>query len=120
VDAKTPKPYRLLRLAPEEIKRLRKDLKLTARRLAARLGVDEKLIFAWESGERFPTKRHCEAMAALRAPSAPPRASRSSKHRVARLADPDLWVIVRKLTASPELFEAVRKLAAAYPDPADE
>jgi DNA-binding transcriptional regulator YiaG len=110
-------------VSPDDVKALRRELRLTARRLAEQLGVDEATVFAWERGDGFPTKRYCDAMRALReaataAPPPPPPDPAASP--LQRLADPDLWCIVRKLAASPELFEAVRTLAARYPDPGED
>jgi hypothetical protein len=36
---------------------------------------------------------------------------------MARLADPRLWELLRKLAEHPALFDQVSKLADAYPDP---
>jgi hypothetical protein len=36
------------------------------------------------------------------------------------LADPALWEVVRKLVAHKKLRDEVAKLAASYPDPADD
>ena len=77
-----------------------------------------------ESGELFPTKRHVTAMAALRAkgPSAivrAPRGKAAAKTGQARLADPALWKIVRKLVEHPALFDQVAKLSETFSDPAE-
>ncbi|HEY8943394.1 MAG TPA: helix-turn-helix transcriptional regulator [Polyangiaceae bacterium] len=111
-------------MQPEEIQKLRKELGCTARELAATLGVDAKEIAAWESGEQFPTKRHVDALSALRAkgPQAvvrQPRGKAAAKVGVARLSDPNLWKIVRKLVEHPALFDQVAQLSEKYPDPAD-
>jgi transcriptional regulator with XRE-family HTH domain len=111
-------------VSPEEIQKLRKDLSCTARELATTLGVDPKEIAGWEAGELFPTKRYVEAMNTLRerGPSSitrAPRGKAQAKTGNARLADPALWLIVRKLLENPPLFEQVLKLAEKYPDPAE-
>ena len=111
-------------MAPEEVKALRAALACTTRELATALGTTQEDILAWERGERFPTKRAVVAMQALRekGPSAIPRRRRgqaaTSPQRA--LADPELWRLVRKLIAHPELFGAVQRLAESYPDPAEE
>jgi len=109
---------------PDEIQKLRKELSCTAKELATALGVDPKEVAAWEAGELFPTKRYVTAMAALRSkgPSAIPRAPRgkaAAKTGQARLADPALWKIVRKLVEHPALFDQVVKLSETFSDPAE-
>jgi len=42
-------------LTPEDIKRIRRELKLSARQFADRLGVTMSTVFKWESGLRHPT-----------------------------------------------------------------
>lgn len=111
-------------MSPAEIQKLRKDLSCTARELATTLGVDPKEVAGWETGELFPTKRYVEAMSGLRerGPSAITRAPRGkapAKTGSARLADPTLWLVVRKLLENPTLFEQVLKLSEKYPDPAE-
>lgn len=111
-------------MQPDEIQKLRKELSCTAKELATALGVDAKEVAAWESGELFPTKRYVTAMAALRAkgPSAivrAPRGKAAAKTGQARLADPVLWKIVRKLVEHPALFDQVAKLAEPFSDPAE-
>jgi transcriptional regulator with XRE-family HTH domain len=112
-------------LSPEDIKQLRKDLKVTARDLAQALDVEQKEIVAWEAGERFPTKRYVDAMQKLKAkgPEAFPRVPKAkpgAKIGVQRLNDPKLWEIVRKLLEHPALFDQVAELSARYNDPASE
>jgi transcriptional regulator with XRE-family HTH domain len=109
---------------PDEIQKLRKELSCTAKELATALGVDPKDVAAWESGELFPTKRHVTAMAALRAKGASaivraPRGKAAAKTGQARLADPALWKIVRKLVEHPALFDQVAKLSETFSDPAE-
>lgn len=111
-------------MSPEDIQKLRKDLSCTARELAAALDVDPKDVAGWEAGELFPTKRYVDAMNGLRerGPSAIARAPRGkapAKTGSARLADPAMWLLVRKLLENPPLFEQVLKLAEKYPDPAE-
>jgi transcriptional regulator with XRE-family HTH domain len=105
---------------PEEIKRLREELKCTARELAAALKVDPKEVIAWEAGERFPTKRSVTQMEALRrqGPTVIVRPLRGKPGTTGldRLNDPKLWQIFRKLLEHPALFDQVVKLADAYPD----
>lgn len=109
-------------MTPEEIKELRKELNCTARELAAALKIDQKEVVAWEAGELFPTKRFILMMEALRKKGAAaiPRTPRgkAKKTGMARLDDPKLWEIVRKLLEHPGLFEQVSKLADGFSDPA--
>jgi transcriptional regulator with XRE-family HTH domain len=134
---------------PEEIKALRRDLKLTVRALADAVRVDVKDVLAWESGERFPTKRSVTGMRSLRAraeatggePRAPHAAEKGAAEKGAAekgaaekgaaekgaaaggpfhpLAEPSFWRVVRKLLAHPELFREVEKLAEGHADPAE-
>ena len=108
----------------DEIQKLRKELSCTARELATTLGVDPKEVSAWETGELFPTKRHVSAMQTLRSkgPTAivrAPRGKAAQKTGQARLADPVLWRLVRKLVEHPALFDQVVKLSETYSDPAE-
>lgn len=112
-------------MSPEDIKALRQELKCTTRDLAAALQIEQSLVLAWESGEQFPTKKHCEQMEVLRqkGPGAIPRKAKAGGGNVSpmkALADPALWGLVRKLAAHKKLRDEVTKLAASYPDPADE
>jgi transcriptional regulator with XRE-family HTH domain len=112
-------------MSPDDIKQLRKDLKATAKELAAALDVEQKEVVAWEAGEHFPTKRYVDAMHKLGAqgPSAIPRAPKgkaATKTGMQRLADPKLWEIVRKLAEHPALFDQVAVLASKYGDPSDQ
>jgi transcriptional regulator with XRE-family HTH domain len=114
-------------VSPEEIKQLRKELKLSARQLATALKTEAEDVWAWESGEQFPTKRFVTRMQAMlkkgapkaNAVQAPSTNSPSSKSPagMAKLADPQLWQVIRKLVAHPELFTSVVKLAEQYDDP---
>jgi transcriptional regulator with XRE-family HTH domain len=122
-------------VAPEDIKTLRKELDCTAKELAGALGIEQAMVFAWERGERFPTKRYVDRMLALRAAgplavpkspkpparvlASPPSSPRGqSPDLMKALADPTLWEIVRKLVAHPPMRDEVARLAARYPDPA--
>ncbi|MFO0758832.1 MAG: helix-turn-helix domain-containing protein [Byssovorax sp.] len=111
-------------MTSEDIKSLRKDLGCTARELAAALGVEQETVLAWERSELFPTKRLCDRMAELRklGPASIPRTKKKAAagSPMQALATPELWALVRKLAAHPELRAAVKKLAEAYPDPAEE
>ncbi len=106
-------------MSPDDVKALRKELGCTAKELAAALDIDQKTVLAWESGEMFPTKQHCDRMESLRAkgPGAIPKKSKGGDP-MKTLADPMLWELVRKLAAHKKLRDEVTKLAAAYPDPA--
>jgi transcriptional regulator with XRE-family HTH domain len=111
-------------MAPEDIKELRKQLGCTARELGAALGIDQETVLAWERGDLFPTKRFVGMMEDLRkkGPSAIPRKRRKGAPAppFQVLSDPDLWRLVRKLVAHPELRAAALDLAASYPDPAED
>jgi len=109
-------------MSPDDIKQLRKDLKATARELAAALEIDQKEVVAWEAGEKFPTKRYVDAMQKLKGqgPAAIPRTPKgkaAAKTGTQRLTDPKLWEIVRKLVEHPALFDQVAELAGKYGDP---
>ena len=110
-------------MSPEEIQTLRKSLKCSAHELAQVLGVDANTVLAWEAAELFPTKRHVDLMQKLeqQGPDAIPRKPRGKlrqKTGMARLDDPKLWELVRKLIEHPVLFEQVAKIADGYDDPA--
>lgn len=120
-------------VSPEEIKQLRKDLKLSARQLADAIKAEPEDIWEWEKGERFPTKRFVSRMLGLKKKAAAPMNPNPMNPNKARppnlepepdtdplqkLADPALWELVRKLVAHPKLFASAAKLAAEYPDPA--
>lgn len=112
----------MVNVTPDEIKSLRKDLKCNTKELAATLGVTPRQVMDWEAEESFPTRRHVRQMQALR--EAGPNAVTRRKRTAARspmeaLADPELWRLVRKLLAHPNLRAEVTRLAEAYDDPAD-
>ena len=108
-------------MTPDEIKALRKDLTCTAKELAGALGIEQATVLAWEKGDLFPTKAFIDKMAQLRTrgPSAIPKKAKGAEPMKV-LADPALWELVRKLVANKRLRDEVVKLAAAYPDPADD
>ena len=85
------------------------------------LGLEQATVLAWEKGELFPTKAYVDKMAALRAkgPGAIPKKAKGEAPMKV-LADPALWEVVRKLAAHKKLRDEVVKLAASYPDPAQE
>ena len=121
-------------MSPEEIKQLRKDLNLSARELATSIKAETEDVWAWETGERFPTKRFVTRMLALRktgskqpaatpakqpaaTPAKPAGAQAPDPAGLFRLADPELWALVRKLVQHPALFDKVVALAKDYADP---
>lgn len=108
-------------MTPDEIKALRKDLACTAKELAQALGIEQSTVLAWEKGDLFPTKAFVDKMAALRArgPVAIPKKAKGAEPMKV-LADPALWELVRKIVAHKKLRDEVLKLAAPYPDPAQE
>lgn len=109
-------------MLPDEIKALRAELKCTAKELAGALGLEQKVVMAWESGELFPTKRHVDLMETLRekGPTAIPKKPKGKDPSpFAVLADPALWGVVRKLLAHRKLRDEVVKLAAEYADPSE-
>ncbi len=108
-------------MTPDELKALRKELACSAKELAVALGLEQATVLGWERGELFPTKQYIDAMNDLRArgPSAVPRKSKAD-NPLKTLADPALWLLVRKLAVHKKLRDEVTKLASSYPDPADE
>jgi len=108
-------------VTPDDLKALRKDLACTAKELAQALGIEQSTVLAWEKGELFPTKPFIDKMEALRAkgPAAIPKKAKGD-NPMKVLSDPALWDVVRKLVAHKKLRDEVVKLAAAYPDPANE
>jgi len=106
-------------MSPDELKSLRKELACSAKELATALGIEQKTVMSWESGELFPTKQFVDKMEGLRAqgPSAIPRKSKGADPMKV-LADPQLWELVRKLAANKKLRDEVKKLADKYDDPA--
>ena len=116
--ASTPES-KLVRVTPDELKALRKDLACTAKELALALGLDQSTVLSWEKGDLFPTKPYIDKMNALRAkgPGAIPRKSKGADP-IKALTDPALWELLRKLAAHKKLRDEVLKIAAAYKDPA--
>ncbi len=105
-------------MTPDELKALRKELRCTAKELAAALGLEQGDVLAWETGERFPTKPFIDRMEALRKnPAAIPRKAKGSDP-IKALADPALWELLRKLAAHKKLRDDVAKIAEKYADPA--
>jgi len=113
-------------VTPEAIRALREELGFTEAELARALGVEVTEVRAWERAERFPTRRWVTAMERVRAqgvPAAPPpNAGDAARARagLGSLARPELWAVVRKLAAHPELLERARELADDYDDPASD
>jgi transcriptional regulator with XRE-family HTH domain len=109
-------------VSPEQIKALRKELSCTARELAGVLGVEQATVLSWEKADLFPTKEYVDRMEALRAkgPGAIPRKAKGSVTPMQALADPHMWLLVRKIAAHKKLRDEVSKMAEGYPDPAEE
>jgi DNA-binding transcriptional regulator YiaG len=107
------------RVAPDDIKLLRKKLGCTARDLATTLGIEQKDVLAWEAGELFPTKRFVDQMKVLRE-KGPGAVLKTTKGKAVaptdRVSDPAFWAIVKKLLLHPPLYEQVSKLAETYGD----
>ena len=103
----------------EELKALRKELGVTARDLAAAIGVEQEVVLAWERGDLFATKQHVNELLKLRARGvgAVPKAARKGASSMQVLADPALWQLVRKLIAHEPLRKEVLRLAERYDDP---
>lgn len=117
-------------MLPEEVTRLRERLGLTISGLARAIRVSVEEVAAWESGDRFPTRRAVEALRRLDEDgqganggrdrrSATVSAEKASAPRWSSWKDPELWMLLRKLAAWPALRRRVLKLAEEYPDPAD-
>jgi transcriptional regulator with XRE-family HTH domain len=104
----------------EEIAALRKELKLSQKDLALKLGVETALVVAWERGGAFPTLANARKLLALReGRPIEPRGRRLQTDPLrGLLADGEFWAVHRKLLAHRDLWDQVRKLAKAYPDPA--
>jgi transcriptional regulator with XRE-family HTH domain len=108
------------RVTPDEIKDLRKELSCTAKELAASIGTDQATVLAWEKADLFPTKADVGRMRDLRAkgPGAVVRKAKASTDPAKALADPAMWLLLRKLLVHKKLRDEVTKLAEGYPDPA--
>ncbi|HEY6079114.1 MAG TPA: XRE family transcriptional regulator [Polyangiaceae bacterium] len=113
---------KLVRVTPDDIKQLRKELSCTARDLATTLGIEQKEVLAWEAGELFPTKRFVDRMLELRT-KGPGAVLKAAKGKAVaptdRLSDPAFWAIVKKLALHPPLYEQVSKLAEKFDDKKD-
>jgi transcriptional regulator with XRE-family HTH domain len=110
-------------VTPEEIKTLRKELRCTAKELAAALELDQATVLAWEAAQLFPTKQYIDKMEALRAKGAgaiPRKAKGKQVSPMAAMNDPLVWALFRKLCAHKALRDAVAKMAEMYADPAEE
>lgn len=108
-------------VTPEQIKQLRQELRCTARELASTLDLPLAEVQAWELGREFPTKRLVTQLGSLRTigPSAIVRKGKAGSASVMeQLDNPDLWQLVRKLLAHPELLRQALELATPYDDPA--
>jgi transcriptional regulator with XRE-family HTH domain len=108
-------------VTPDEIKAVRKDLACTAKELALALGIEQGTVLAWEKGDLFPTKAFIDKMEQLRArgPAAIPKKAKG-EGPMKVLADPALWLLVRKIVAHKKLRDEVLKLASSYADPAQD
>ncbi len=91
---------------------------MTQRDLAEALDLDVALVRGWEKGERFATKAHCAAMAAVQK-NPPPRKSSRGRPPLAVLGDPGFQLVLRKLLVHGELRRDVERLASEYADPLD-
>ena len=119
-------------MSPEEIKDLRKQLKLSARELASAIKAETEDVWAWESGDRFPTKRFVNRMGLLKKKGPPkpnaasvpadksvvPTSAPVNAPPMVKLGDPEFWALVRKLLAHPALYARASELAKTYADPA--
>lgn len=110
-------------MSPDDVQKIRKQLKCSAHELGRALGVDANTVLAWESGEQFPTKRYVDLLVVLeqKGPDAIARAPKGKARGAQgldRLGDPKLWEVVKKLCEHPALFEQVAKLADGYSDAA--
>ena len=116
-------------MSPEDVRALKKQLGCNAKELASVLGVAQEDVVAWERGERFPTKRHVDAMRTLaeRGPSSIVRAPKP-RHRpkpnedegLEPLEDPAFWSLFRKLLAHGALRREAYALAERYSEPAQD
>ena len=97
-----------MRVSPEEIKQLRKDLNLSARELATSIKAETEDVWAWETGERFPTKRFVTRMLALRKTGAPKRPPANAPEPKAAAADAD-EAAVKKAASDLAMYKANRK-----------
>jgi transcriptional regulator with XRE-family HTH domain len=105
-------------MTADEIRALRKRRGLTRAALARQVGVLPADVAGWELGQRFPTKKAAARLAELVAHGEVQRDS-AAVTPWARLADPSVWALVRKLLAHRELLERAQAMAEAYADPKD-
>jgi transcriptional regulator with XRE-family HTH domain len=107
-------------LTSQDVLALRKELKLTQKDLALRLGVDTPLVVAWERGDEFPTLDNARKLVLLREGRPLETRPRRIQNDPLKglLNDPEYWAITRKLLAHRELYDQVRRLAKSYADPA--
>ena len=108
-------------LGADAIRKLRAHLKCTGKELAETLEIEPSLIAAWERGDQFPTKRIMLKLLQIKE-KGPSAIVRKSKPKPATrpenvLADPDFWMLIRKLIAHPRLRQDAEKLAQSYADP---
>lgn len=108
----------------KDIVDLRKELGCSVRELSLTLGVPLRLVQDWEAGDAFPTKRHADRMRGLLEQGAsaivrsvPKKAMSQTLEGTARLSDPKLWLLVRKLVEYPELFAEALEIGEKYPEP---
>lgn len=101
----------------DDVVALRKQLKLSQRQLALRLGVEHPLVVQWERGEAFPTLANSRKLLALREGIPLKRRTNPDPLR-GLLNDPEFWEIHRKLLGHRELYEQVKRLARDFADPA--
>ncbi len=107
----------------DDIRALRKRLRISMKQLADHLGIESSEVTAWEMGARYPTKKHVDGMKELEA-SPPPTPSPASSTEepdlfAGFLSDPRLAPAVRKLLAHPDLQEEFLRLAERWEDPAE-
>lgn len=111
-------------MTPNDLRKLRSDLRCTARELATTLGIELRVVQDWESGERFPTKAMVARLQQLgdAGPASIQRKPARATQRLVgldRLSDPRLWALIRRLTEHPVFFEQVLQLAEKYDDSSD-
>ena len=109
-------------MTPTDVTALRAALNLNPLELAERLGVPPRLVLQWESGDRFPTKKHCEHLRRLLdAGAQPTRTVRSQEtdgptrvHATRPLDARQTGVIVAQLLGDPEFERRLRALVSDY------
>jgi transcriptional regulator with XRE-family HTH domain len=101
-------------MRPEQIRALRAELGCSIGELAQAVGVEPRMLLAWEAGDLFPTKRHVGKLeAARKAGAGALRSPKAESHRTGTdvLEDPRLWAIVKRLVTDPKFLAEVEKLA---------